>query len=199
MNAINPKMQTSNQLMSKATNLSEVDKQFVRKANNDDTNRTSTWMLPPSLLALIHIHVAIYFISWPSAASLISPDPPTTNSTPRSHLIFVCLSTSSFSVYSYWQLKSLLLALAMGCLSRSAGTPIHKTKARMSAHCGRKVKVRWPYIIHRAQASVDNVLTPSSIPSSSLHSSMISYSPQQELLHAAHPFVYPTTWANNDA
>ena len=33
-------------------------------------------------------------------------------------------------------------------------------KKRKSAHCERKEKVRWPYIIHKARASLDNVLTP---------------------------------------
>ena len=45
-----------------------------------------------------------------------------------------------------------------------------RDKARKSAHCGPKDKVRWPWcIIHRARAlSTDNVLAPSSIPPSSL-------------------------------
>ena len=44
-------------------NLGEVDKHFVRRAHNGNANRTSTWILPFGLLALIHIHVVIYFIS----------------------------------------------------------------------------------------------------------------------------------------
>ena len=91
-----------------------------------------------------------------------------------------------------------ILALGLGYQISSADP---RDEERKSAHCGRKEKVRSP-IIHRARALADNVLAPSphhpsSIPPSSLHSSTITCSPRQKLNHAAQPFAYPTTWAND--
>ena len=53
----------------------------------------------------------------------------------------LCLSTSSFSVYSYPQLKSLLLALAMGFLSQSACTLIRETRQGRAHSVG--ARRRW--------------------------------------------------------
>ena len=102
------------------------------------------------------------------------------------------VSTSSFSEYSYLQLKSLLLALAIRFLSRLACTPIHETKARKSTHCGREDKVRWPYIIHKTRASANNVLAPF------IHPPILpSFIHDMNLVHAAQPFLYPTAWARS--
>ena len=47
MNIINPKMQTSNSMMSKAKNLCEVDKHSIRRTlvNNGVANRGLMWRL----------------------------------------------------------------------------------------------------------------------------------------------------------
>ena len=88
--------------------------------------------------------------------------------TPCIHDLY--LSTSSFSVYSYMQLGSLLLALAIGCLSRLACTPMHETRQGRALIVD--ARTRWGgHDISNTQSSslsADNVLAPSSIPSSSL-------------------------------
>ena len=52
-------------------------------------------------------------------------------------------------------------------------------------------------IIHKARASRLTMSSPHHpSPHPPFHSSMITCSPRQKLIHAAHPFLYPTTWAH---
>ena len=148
-------------------------------------------MLPHGLLVLIHIHVVIYSprdlqsllsnLSKPAYYQLHS-----SISSPWTCWLPLCLSTSSFSVYSYWQLESLLLALAVGFLSRLAGTPICETIEGRMLTVG--VRRRWG--CHYTQNLSLGWQCPRSIhPSPScLRSSKIICSPRQELVHAAHGY-----------